>query len=320
MKRRGNLYEQIISLDNLRLADQKAAKGKSRQYGVRAHQRHREENLLELHEKLVRREYRTSAYFTFRIFEPKERLIQRLPYFPDRVLQHAILNVIGPVLISTFTADTYSCLPGRGIHRALYNTRAAVKGQANAKYCLKLDVKRYFQSIDHGILKTLLRRKLKDLDLLNLLDEIIDSCSEGLPIGSYLSSTFANFYLSGLDHYLKEVERVGFVARYMDDIVVLHDDKSYLHELRLRIAEYLREHLRLQVKENWQVFPVADRGLDFVGYRIYPTHTLLRKRTKQNFVRMTRENYNERSINSYRGWLRHCDGGNLWRKYVHLAA
>lgn len=315
MKRIGNLYEKIISLDNLHLADKKASRGKSRQLGVIRHVQHREENLLRLHETLTQKRYRTSEYSVFKIFEPKERIIYRLPYYPDRIVHHAIMNVLEPIFVSTFTADTYSCIKGRGIHKAFYRSSAAVRDVVNARYCLKLDVKKFFPSVDHGILKSLLRRKFKDEELLVLLDEIIDS-TDGLPIGNYLSAYLGNFYLTYFDHWLKEVKKLKTYFRYCDDMVILHSDKIYLHALRLEITEYLREMLRLEVKDNHQVFLVKSRGLDFVGYRSYPTHVLLRKKIKQNFINMIRHRYSERSITSYMGWIGHCNGVNLLNKYV----
>lgn len=163
-----------------------------------------------------------------------------------------------------------------------------------------------------------------------LLDEIIDSVAEdeGIPIGNYLSQYSANYYLSKFDHWLKEEKHVRFYYRYMDDIVVLSNDKSYLRQLRIEIADWLNQNLKLELKSNWQVFPIAARGLDFVGYRIFPDYILLRDSTrdsiriKSNKLKKKLENGGEITysdwcmINSYEGWLKYCNGYNLWKKYL----
>ena len=183
MKRVGGLFERICSMSNLKLADKKARKGKKRQYGIRVFDKKRYINLLLLQDKLQSKIYKTSAYTVFKIFEPKERDVYRLPYYPDRILHHAIMNVLEPVFTGVFTADTYSCIKGRGIHGAANAVKNALRDKDNTTYCLKLDIKKFYPSVNHGILKQLLRRKIKDADLLWLLDEIIDS-AEGLPMAT----------------------------------------------------------------------------------------------------------------------------------------
>lgn len=315
MKRLNNLYQQIISIENLQLADSKARKGKAGQYGVQMHDRNRDDNIIRLHEMLRDKTYSTSPYSRFTIQDPKEREIFKLPYYPDRIVHHAVMNILERVFTSVFTADTYSCIKGRGIHAAANAVRKALKDVPGTQYCLKLDVKKFYPNIDHAILKQLLRRKLKDQDLLWLLDGIIDS-AEGVPIGNYLSQYFANFYLTYFDHWLKEVKRVKYYYRYADDIVILADNKPCLHQLRADITQYLKDQLKLSVKENYQVFPVAARSIDFVGYRFYHTHTLLRKSIKKRFARMLANNPNEKSIASYNGWAMHCDSRNLLKKLL----
>jgi RNA-directed DNA polymerase len=242
------------------------------------------------------------------MYEPKERVIHRLPYYPDRIVHHAVLNILEPILVSTFTKDTYSCIKGRGVHLASYRLREAVKLEA---YCLKLDIRKFYESIDHNILKSLLRRKFKDGDLLWLLDDIIDS-SPGVPIGNYLSQYFGNLYLTGFDHWIKEVKRVKYYFRYCDDVVIL-GNKPELRFLLEEIRDYLHG-LKLEVKSNVRIFPVVD-GIDFVGYVHYPTHTLLRKSIKTRFIKMAKRNKNQESIAAYKGWLSHCDARNLMNKY-----
>jgi RNA-directed DNA polymerase len=209
MKRINNLYEKIYSIENLQLADSIARKGKLKQPGVIEHDKNREANIHKLHEMLVNKTYKTSAYTTFTIFEPKERVIYRLPYFPDRITHHAVMNILEPVFVSTFTANTYSCIKKRGIHAAAKAVKKALQHETETKYCLKLDIRKFYPNIDHEILKQLIRRKIKDRDLLWLLDEIIDS-TEGMPIGNYLSQYLANFYLTYFDHWIKEVKQVKY--------------------------------------------------------------------------------------------------------------
>jgi len=316
MKRINNLFERIYSIENLQLADLIARKGKSKQPGVILHDKNKEQNILKLHEVLKNKTYKTSQYTTFRIFEPKERLIFRLPYYPDRITHHAIMNILEPIFISTFTADTYSCIKGKGIHAAANAVKKALKETTGTRYCLKLDIKKFYPNVDHAILKVLLRRKIKDNDLLWLLDEIIDSTS-GLPIGNYLSQYFANFYLTYFDHWIKEVKGVKYYFRYADDIVILSDSKEYLHELLSEIRSYMTEKLNLTIKNNYQVFPVSSRGIDFVGYVFMHTHTLLRKSIKKNFARMLIKNKNDKSIASYKGWAMHCNSINLINKLLN---
>jgi len=314
MKRIGNLYEQIVSLKNLQLADEKAQKGKSSQYGVVLHNAKRESNLLVLQDLLATKTFKTSQYDIFTIHEPKERIVYRLPYFPDRITHHAIMNVLEPLFVSSFTADTYSCIKKRGIHKLLRNLTNDLKNVSGTQYCLKFDIKKFYPSIDHDVLKTLLRRKFKDPDLLWLLDEIIDS-APGLPIGNYLSQYLANFYLSYFDHWLKETLRVRYYYRYADDIVILDSDKSRLHLLLTQIKAHLAG-LNLEVKENHQVFPVSARGIDFVGYVFYHTHVKIRKQIKQNFARKMKANPNDVSKHSYLGWLSHCNARHLTKKLL----
>lgn len=315
MKRIGNLYEKITSLKNLQEADAKAQQGKANQYGVMIHNRNQEGNLFKLQDMLVGKTYRTSTYDIFNIYEPKERVVYRLPYFPDRITHHAIMNVLEPIFVDTFTADTYSCIKTRGIHALMRKLKGDLKDTSGTTYCLKFDIKKFYPSVDHDVLKGLLRRKFKDTDLLWLLDEIIDS-APGLPIGNYLSQYLANFYLSYFDHWMKEVKREKYYYRYADDVVILHHDKAVLHALLADIKQYLSD-LKLEVKENHQVFPVAARGIDYVGYVFHHTHVLIRKSIKQNFARKLRKNPNHLSKASYLGWLGHCNAKHLTKKLIN---
>jgi retron-type reverse transcriptase len=305
----------MTSIENLMLADTKACRGKGWQRSVQLHQERQQENILKLQRMLLDRTYCTSTYTTFPVFEPKQRLVYRLPYFPDRIAHHAAMNILEPIFVSTFTADTYSCIKGRGIRGAREAIQKALKDVPGTIYCLKLDIRKFYPSIDHDILKQLLRRKIKDPDMLWFLDEVIDS-ADGLPIGNYLSQYLANYYLTFFDHWLKEKKGVRYYFRYADDCVFLAPDKASLHLLLADIREYLAIELKLIVKDNYQIFPVAARGIDFVGYVFFHTHTLIRKSIKQRFARMMRWRRNKQSVASYWGWLKHANTINLRRKFA----
>jgi RNA-directed DNA polymerase len=265
---------------------------------------------------LINKTYKTSAYSTFIIHEPKEREIFRLPYYPDRIVHHAVMIHLEQLFVSTFTKDTYSCIKKRGIHAAATAVKETLAVLPEKAYCLKLDIKKFYPSVDHRILKQLLRRKIKDEDLLWLLYNIIDS-APGLPIGNYLSQYFANFYLSYFDHWVKEELKALHYFRYADDIVLFSGSKEQLHGYLAAITQYLQENLSLTVKSNYQVFLIADhpkapgRGLDFLGYVFYRFVTRLRKSIKQNYARKVAKVISVASAASYWGWAKWANCNHL---------
>ncbi len=318
MKREDNLMDKICSMENLLLADEKARKGKRCRYGIIIHDRHKEENLLALQKMLREGTYKTSPYSTFIIKDPKERVISRLPYFPDRIAHHAIMNIMEPIWVNTFIHSSYACIKGRGIHAGVRDVKKALKDVEGTKYCLSWDIKKFYPSIDNDIMKQKIRKKIGDARLLAVLDEIIDS-AEGLPIGNYLSQYLANVLLNDFDHWLKEEKKVKYYFRYADDGRIFANSKEYLHRLRKEIEIYLRDELHLTMKGNYQVFPVDARGVDFLGYVFYHTHTRLRKGTKQRIMRKL-SRYNAQGLSvadihcalgSYSGWLKYCDSKHL---------
>lgn len=322
MKRIGNLYNKICSLDNLRLAHDKARRGKAKQYGVRLFEKDTENNLMKLHLDLMDGSYRTSEYKVFTIHDPKEREIYSLP-FRDRIVHHAVMNVLEPIWTSVFIRHTYSCIKNRGIHDVLRHLRRDLNDVGNTEYCLKIDIRKFYPSIDHDILKDIIRKKIKDNRLLDLLDGIIGS-APGVPIGNYLSQFFANLYLSYFDHWLKEDRKVKYYYRYADDMVILASDKAYLHGLLVEINDYLVAELNLLLKGNYQVFPVEKRGIDFVGYVFYHTHILMRKSIKKRLCRkaaklnkkqLTEKEYRQR-IAPWLGWAKHCNSRHLLKTVV----
>lgn len=323
MKRYNNLFDKIVSLDNLYLADKKARRNKSHRKDIIEFDKNKDELLLQLQKQLIEGKYVTSEYHTFIIKEPKERIIFKLPYYPDRIVHHAIMNTLEPIWCSIFINNTYSCIKKRGIHKALKDVRLALKDKQNTIYCLKLDIRKFYPSIDHDILKQIIIKKIKDTKLLDLLDGIIDSV-EGVPIGNYLSQFFANLYLSYFDHWLKEDKAVKYYFRYAGDMVILHSDKEYLRQLLDEIREQLGT-LKLEIKSNYQIFRVEDRSISFVGYRIYHDYTLIRKNIKHKMCKkvaamnklkhMTYSGYRQQ-VCSHIGWMKHCNGINLLKKII----
>lgn len=305
MKRVGNLFESVCDLENLKLADKNARKGKLKQYGVIKHTKNEEQNLIKLRESLLLETFKTSEYKDFEIIYPKKRIISRLPYYPDRIVHHSLALVLKPIFYKLFTADTYSCIEGRGVRKASYKLRKSLLDKEGTKYCLKIDIKQFYPSVNNNILKELLRRKLKDEKVLKLLFEIIDS-KEGLPLGNYLSQLLSNFYLSYFDHFVKEQLKVKYYFRYADDMIFLSDNKEDLHRIFKDAQEYLTS-LKLEIKSNYRVFP-TNLGIDFVGFVHFHDYVKLRKSIKQNYKKSSnKKNWN--------GWLVHCNSKNLRRKY-----
>ncbi len=323
MNRKGHIFEQIIDIDNLRLAAYKARKGKKPTANMREYDKDPEGNLLALQRSLIEGTYKTSPYVLFTIHDPKEREISRLPYYPDKVAHHAFINILEPIYVRQFTADTYSCIKGRGIHACANAVKRMLREDPEGtRYCLKIDIRKFYPNINHDILKQLHRHIIKDRRVLAWLDELIDSTEgeTGIPIGNDPSRYFSNFYLSPLDHWLKEKKHVKYYARYMDDIVIFGASKDELHALLREMREFLTS-LKLEIKDNYQVFPTDARGVDFVGYVFRHTHTRLRKSVKQNLARkvalLNRKGHrvSERdyrnAIAPWWGWAKHCNAIHL---------
>jgi RNA-directed DNA polymerase len=326
MKRYGNLYPKIYDMQNIELAHKNARSGKSHYTEVKKVDANPESHFSAIHEMLENKTFANSDYEVFRRVEGgKEREIFKLPYFPDRIIHHAILQIVGPIWTKGLIADTYACIAERGIHKGVRRLKAALREKEETEYCLKCDVRKFYPSVDHVILKQIIRRKIKDKDLLWLLDTIIDSTA-GIPIGNYLSQHFGNLYLSDFDHWMKEARRSKYYFRYCDDLVVLDSSKAHLHDLRADMTTYLSENLRVELKQNWQVFPVAVRGIDFLGYRFFHGYTLLRKsivqRVKQKILRIKKHWRNMQPINivssimSYYGWMKHANCLNLMKAVI----
>ncbi len=326
MKRYGNLYNKIYDYENLILAHHNARRGKAFYQEVQNFNKNEDYCTRLIQDMLKNKTYKTSDYKIFTIIDRgKEREIYKLPYFPDRVVQWAVMLQIEPIFLETFIFDSYAAIPNKGMHIASKRLSKWLKyDKENTMYCFKMDVKKFFPNISHDILKQLLRRKIKDKELLELLDEIIDSTDSGIPIGNYISQYFANYYLTFFDHWIKEELGIKYYMRYMDDLIILNKSKEDLHEIKIKIDKYLSEELQLTIKSNWQVFPVDSRGIDFMGYRHFRNYTLLRKTTYKKFRRKMNKLNKKRELNdsdvcsirSYEGWLIWCNSYNLRRKYI----
>ena len=339
MKRYGDLWPRIINFENLLWAVRKAQKGKRYRPNVAAFTYHLEQELPALRRALQTKTYRPGKYTTFQVWEPKPRLISAAPY-RDRVVHHALCNVILPIFERTFIFDSYANREGFGTHRAL---RRFTQYARSHRYVLQCDVRKYFPSIDLEILKALIRRKIKCPDTLWLIDTIIDGSNpqepsydyfpgddlltplerrKGLPIGNLTSQFFANIYLNGFDHYVKEQLKASNYLRYVDDLALFSDDKLFLAEARLAIEAYLAT-LRLKIHPVKSQLFETRYGANFVGFRVLPDRirvrndNLRRARTRlkglQHAYAQDRISL-ERLTQSVRSWaahLKHGDTGHL---------
>ncbi len=288
MKRVDSLFDRICDFENLVLAAKKAFRGKTSRSRVAQFFFNLERELLSIQADLIGERYEPRPYRTFYVYEPKRRLICAAD-FRDRVVHHAICNVLDPVFEARFIHDSYACRKNKGSHKAVRRAQSFLR---RSEFYLKADVSKFFQSVDHGILRQLLRRIVKDDRLLRLLDAII--CPEvpgsipgrGLPIGNLTSQYFANFYLSRLDYHVKDCLGWKRYVRYMDDFVVFGDEKPPLHALRAEIKEFLQNELALELKEKGTFIAPGWHGLPFLGFHVYPN--LIRVK-REGWIRYTRK-------------------------------
>jgi retron-type reverse transcriptase len=305
MKRLDGLWLQVVAFDNLWRAWRKARRGKSRTVGAVAFELELEANLLALQRELESGDYQPGAYRLFTIYERKPRRIAAAP-FRDRVVHHAVMNVIEPPLDRRFIHDSYACRRDKGVHVAVNRYQVWAR---RYRYALKLDVQQYFPSIDHAILKATLRQHLRDERVLALLERIIDNGPDlapaelayfsgddllaplerrhGIPIGNLTSQFFANLYLNGLDHGIKETLRAPAYLRYVDDMVLLADDKQLLWAWRDWIAARLAE-IRLRLHPTKAKVSQVQEGLDLLGYLVFPERRRLRNENGLRFRRRLR--------------------------------
>ena len=338
MRRHGNLYPKIYKFENLLLAIKKAQKGKRFQDNVLAFNYDLERELIQLHQELSSKTYQPGAYRTFTIREPKTRMISAAPY-RDRVVHHALCNIIVPIFERTFIRDSYANREGFGTHRAL---QRFIEFARSHRYVLQCDIQKYFPSIDHEILKTIIRRKIKCRDTLWLIDNIIDNSNEqfaviehfagddlltpierrrGLPIGNLTSQFFANVYLNGFDHFVKEELKVQNYLRYVDDFAFVSDDQIFLAEVRLAVEEYLSK-LRLKIHPIKSQLFETKVGANFLGFRVCPEKIRVRqenlRRARRRLKKLQRE-YAQGKIDwqdvkqSLNSWVAHLEHGDTWQ-------
>ena len=329
MKTFKNLFQKIISFENLLLAAHKAAKGKRENANVLNFFFKLEENLFQLGEELTRQSYRPGSYSTFRIYDPKPRMISAAP-FRDRVVHHALINIIEPFFKRSFIFDSYANRVGKGTHKAIRRYQAFLR---KYNFVLKCDIKKYFPSIDHEILKQLIRRTIFDQKTLWLLDTIIDGSNpqapildyfprdelftpfirrKGLPIGNLTSQFFANVYLNPLDHFVKEELRCQGYLRYVDDFVLFGNLKADLWNFKKSISEYL-ENLRLKLHpQHCYVYP-ANIGWQFLGQKIFRTHRRLTAANVRKFrsrLKKWRKNPPDNLTRRLESWKGHASQAN----------
>lgn len=330
MKTHNGLFEQIITFDALYRAYRRARKGKRKSWPCLHFERDLEGNLIQLQNELIWGQYRTGGYRSFQVAEPKVRTITALTEFRDRVVQHALMELLEPLWERSFIAHSYACRAGKGAHAGADYAQAMMRAclrRHGSLYALKADVRKYFPSVEHGALKRLIRRKISDKRILQLLDNIIDSYSEpntpgrGIPIGNLTSQLMANIYLDALDQHVKCRLREKWYCRYMDDFVVLHPDKTHLQALRLTLEAWLDRNLGLELNHKTAIFPIATthgRGLDFLGYHLWPHKRRLRKASLKRFkrrVRRLQRQYAERQIGfpdihqQLSSWIAHARHG-----------
>lgn len=330
MKRYGHLWEQIVAFDNFVLAAEKTLRGHNRKPSITRFCFHLESELFKLQEELNRGTYRPSPFHAFWIFEPKPRQICAAPV-RDRIVHHAICNVLDPIFERRMIFDTYACRRGKGSHAAV---RRAQEMARRWPYYLQGDVQQYFASIPHEQLQTLLRRLLKDHHVLSLLGLIINQevpgslPGRGLPIGNLTSQYLANLYLGELDHYL--LERVGAdgYVRYMDDFLVFGQNKDQLWQVQEAAAGFLADKLDLQFKKKSLVVAPTVSGISFLGFRVFPSLLRLqglklrrfrhnvRQKVKQYAAGEVTEEDMTRSLASMFGHLGQADTLALRRQLV----
>ncbi len=284
MKRAGGLFEKLISIDNLQLAFWKAQHGKSGKFDVIAYRERLNQNLYDMRSNLIDGSFPIGCYHYFTVNDPKERNICAAS-FPERVMHHALMNVCEPVFERYAILDSYACRKRKG---SLLAVKRAYGFAGKSSAYLKLDIARYFDSIDHKILFERLERLFKEKRILELFDRIINSyetaAGRGLPIGNLTSQHFANYFIGFLDHHVKEILHCRKYIRYMDDFIIFSESKPELKELLKRVREFLNDKLKLELNPNIFLNFTAS-GFNFLGYRIFPDIVRLSKRSKRRFIK-----------------------------------
>lgn len=342
-----NIYPQIYDFENLHGAYLHARKNKRYRAEVLRFTESLEENLIEIQNQLIWHKYELGRYREFYVYEPKKRLIMALP-FKDRIVQWALYQQLNPIFEKVYIEDSYACREGKGTHKAVeklqYWLRKIDRG-GKKYYCLKMDISKYFYRVDHEVLMKILRKKINDQDVLWLLNEIVNSeatafglplgyrpedvdirlTDKGMPIGNLSSQMFANLYLNELDQFVKRNLKMKYYIRYMDDFLILHDDKRELHDILDAVREFLETELKLNLNNKTSIRPVS-LGIEFVGYRVWSTHVKLRKSSTMKMkkrLKYLQNQYSKGKVNldkinctvqSYLGILKHCNSYSLTNK------
>lgn len=332
---RVTLAEAMADYANVQKAYNKARKCKRYRKDVLLFTKDKEDNLETVRNDILGLSYEPSEYRYFKVYEPKERQIMALPFY-DRVVQHAINNVLEPIFNQRFIFHSYACRKTKGMHAAsdtlqewLYEWQKFHPDQPI--YAIKADIHHYFQSINHDVLKAELRKVIKDAGALVLIDRIIDHNGQmpdgvGIPVGNLTSQLFANIYLNKLDQYIKHTLGAKYYMRYMDDFIILSPDKEQLRRWLADIERFLRDELKLELNPKTTIL-AAKNGIDFVGYKHRATHRKVRpdsiKRIKKTIKKyesgkITKEQL-QKSIASWTGHAGHADSYNLQKKVIALA-
>ncbi len=330
------LFDQITEFENLYNAYLEARRCKRYRSSILKFSYHLENNLLTLQQELKDKSYHHGGYREFVVIDSKKRLI-KAPLFRDRVVHHALCRVIEPILDRGFIYDSYACRKNKGTHAAvkrlekfLQSCNNKTKNISQRTYCLKCDISKYFDNIDHEILIKILHRKIADENVLWLLSEIINSNLQGIPIGNLTSQLFANVYLNEFDHFVKRELHEKYYIRYMDDFLLLSNSKQHLREIKESIRMFLMNRLKLKLHpQKSEIFPI-ENGIDFLGYVILNHRRLLRKSTVRRFLKKKRRYALEvaagkRSKDSFRnvlvswqGYISFADSSNLKRSLCTL--
>lgn len=335
MKSYNNLYSEIISLKNLIFAYQKARKGKTKRNYVREFEENLAYNLNVLHDELKNQTYKSEPLKTFILRDPKTRKISKSA-FRDRIVHHALCNVIEPFFDKIFIYDSCANRKGKGTLFALnrFNIfqRKATHNLSKEAFCLKADVKHYFQEVDRDILLSIIKRKIKCRKTLCLIELILNNFSDikGMPLGNLTSQFFANVYLNELDCFLKHKLRAKYYIRYVDDFIILHKSNLQLQKWKKEIENFIGEKLNLELHSDKSKIISLSKGVDFVGFRVFYYFRLLRKRNIKNMKykikRFNKEFINEKEFLEYlAGWNSYSEWSNNYKltrslnsKFTHI--
>jgi RNA-directed DNA polymerase len=322
MKRHGDLWKHITSMETLMISHALAKKGKGHYAAVQEVESDVEGHLQRLQRDLLNKTFTTGQYIIEdRMEGGKMRRIYKLPYYPDRIVQHALMSAVGPIFRRSLIRDTFQSLPDRGTSDARRRVQKMMKSNPQA-YALKMDICKYYPNVNNDLLKEIIRRKIKCKDTLWLMDNIIDSMN-GLPIGNLTSQYFGNIFLYKFDWWVKQELRAKYYYRYCDDLVLFHNDKAVLRSWYKKIQSYLDE-IGLELKPTWQIVDTKKQGVDFVGYVFRTDKTSLRKAIVKRFKKHSAKSRRfvfipEKVLQvfvAYKGWLMRCNAKELWRRHV----